>query len=323
MKGWIGQVTALACLGFFAACEAPLTPVTAPESAPLPPARTAEAPTPESERSDYSRALAVYYQRVQNDLISQGLMRGDGGGADTPFTDEMLARNFVRVALYEEHVEDRSGLVQQMQLSRLRRWEGPVRYHVESGPSTGAEQVARDQASVTSYVARLAGATRHDIGMARTEGEANFHVLFLSEDERLASLPHLRELIPGIAESSLRAIRNLPRSTMCMVVAFSEPGSHVYTGAVAIIRSEHPDRLRLACIHEELAQGLGLANDHPQVRPSIFNDDEEFSLLTRHDELLLRILYDARLRPGMAAAEAAPVVREIARELMGGNRPGV
>ena len=69
MKGWTGQVAALACLGLFAACEAPLTPVTAPESAPLPPART-EAPAPESERSDYSRALAVYYQRLQNDLLN-------------------------------------------------------------------------------------------------------------------------------------------------------------------------------------------------------------------------------------------------------------
>ncbi len=316
VKGWKPQAAALAGLVLLAACETAVPPTTAPESAPLPPAR-AEAPAAESERSDFSRALTVYYQRRQNDLLAQGLMRTDGGGADTPFTDEMLARNFVRVALYDEHVESRSGLVQQMRLSSLRRWEGPVRYHVESGPSTTPAQAARDRASVTSYVSRLARATRHDIGMARNEREANFHVLFLSEDERLAAVPQLRELIPGIAESSLLAIRNLPRSTMCMVVAFSEPGSHVYTGAVAIIRSEHPDRLRLACIHEELAQGLGLASDHPQVRPSIFNDDEEFSLLTRHDELLLRILYDERLSPGMNAAQAAPIAREIARELIG------
>ena len=103
------------------------------------------------------------------------------------------------------------------------------------------------------------------------------------------------------------------------MIAFSEAGSTTYTKAVALIRGEHPDLLRLACIHEELAQGLGLANDSPQARPSIFNDDEEFGLLTTHDELLLRMLYDPRLTPGMSAAEAAPIARRIASELMGGE----
>jgi hypothetical protein len=122
--------------------------------------------------------------------------------------------------------------------------------------------------------------------------------------------------VPGIAESSLRAITQLPRDQLCIVVAFSEGGSASYSKAVAIIRAEHPDLLRTSCFHEELAQGLGLANDSPQARPSIFNDDEEFGLLTTHDELLLEMLYDPRFRTGMSAAEAAPIARIIARELL-------
>ncbi len=58
-------------------------------------------------------------------------------------------------------------------------------------------------------------------------------------------------------------------------------------------------------------------SDSPTARPSIFNDDEEFALLTRHDELLLRILYDRRLQPGMTKAQAVPIVRQIAAELLG------
>jgi hypothetical protein len=85
-----------------------------------------------------------------------------------------------------------------------------------------------------------------------------------------------------------------------------------------VIRAENPDLLRLSCIHEELAQGLGLANDSPAARPSIFNDDDEFALLTTHDEQLLRMLYDSRLRAGMSAADAQPIVRTIAREIKGG-----
>jgi hypothetical protein len=73
----------------------------------------------------------------------------------------------------------------------------------------------------------------------------------------------------------------------------------------------------MSCLHEEMAQALGLPNDSPTARPSIFNDDEEFALLTRHDELLLRILYDRRLQPGMTKKQAVPIVRQIAAELLG------
>ena len=81
----------------------------------------------------------------------------------------------------------------------------------------------------------------------------------------------------------------------------------------------NPDLLRLSCIHEEIAQGLGLSNDSPAARPSVFNDDEEFGLLTTHDEFLLRILYDPRMRPGMNEIEAREQAELIASELMGGQ----
>ena len=74
------------------------------------------------------------------------------------------------------------------------------------------------------------------------------------------------------------------------------PSRHGATGsipaAVAVIRAEHPDLLRLSCLHEGNHPGLGLSNDHPLARPSIFNDDEEFALLTSQDEAMLAILYD-------------------------------
>ena len=68
-----------------------------------------------------------------------------------------------------------------------------------------------------------------------------------------------------------------------------------------------------------MTQGLGLPNDSPKARPSIFNDDEEFALLTDQDEMLLRILYSSELRPGMTAAEARPIVETLARRRTGGD----
>ena len=65
---------------------------------------------------------------------------------------------------------------------------------------------------------------------------------------------------------------------------------------------------------------MGLPNDNDDVRPSIFNDDQEFGLLTDHDAYLLRALYDDRLKPGMPVETAMPKVRQIMKELF---QPGV
>lgn len=272
-----------------------------------------DVPVAAPEPSDESNELAIYYRRLQNDLLAQGLLRGDGGGPDTPFTDTILARNFVRIALFDEYVTDGDFLKPQATLSKLRRWDKPIRMTVEFGPSVSANQRMKDSASVASFADRLGRLT--GVSISQTQRNPNFHVLFASEDDRPAFAERIREIVPGIATSSLNAIINLPRDQLCIVIAFSEGESASYSKAIALIRAEHPPLLRTSCIHEELAQAMGLANDSPQARPSIFNDDEEFGLLTTHDELLLKILYDPRLETGMQPAEAAPIARIIAREL--------
>ena len=309
-------IASLALLGL-AACTDPLS--IAPETSQRPAARAPE-PTPPVvlEPSEESKTLALYYQRLQDDLIAQGLLRGDGGGPDTPFTDTILARNFVRIALFDEYVTDGDFLRPQTTISPLRKWVVPVRMSVEFGASVDENQRMKDRSSVAAYASRLSRVSGHPIGLVDGP-DTNFHVLFLSEDDRPAFANRITDIVPGIGTSSLNAMMNLPRDQLCIVVAFSEGDSSSYSKAIAIIRAEHPSLLRLSCIHEELAQGLGLANDSPQARPSIFNDDEEFGLLTTHDELLLRILYDDRLQAGMAPAEAAPIARTIAKELMGGE----
>lgn len=309
--GWVRQSWAI--MGFMGliACEPLPTPQTPPSDT-RPQIREPEITV--APPSDESKELATYYRRLQNDLLVQGLLRGDGGGPDTPFTDTILARNFVRIALFDEYVTDGDFLRPQATLSKLRRWDQPIRMDVTFGDSVPLEQRAKDASTVAALAGRLARIT--DLSITQTSDDPNFHVLVLNEGDRKAYGPRLRELVPGIATSSLNAIVNLPRDQLCIVVAFSEGGASTYSKAIAVIRGEHPDLLRTSCFHEELAQGLGLANDSPQARPSIFNDDEEFGLLTTHDELLLKILYDPRLQTGMTPAQAAPIARTIARELL-------
>lgn len=263
--------------------------------------------------------LAAYYQRIENERVAQGLMRRDDG--EIPFSASILARNYIDIALHDEYLQSNGRFTARTNASVLRRWEDPVLYRMEFGASVPPAMRARDHAAVAALVADMAGAAGHSMRVL-PQGAArggNFHVLVLDEDERRAIGPRLEELIPGIDAAAVRLVTDMPRETFCLAMAFSRDGSATYTEAVAIIRAEHPDLTRLACYHEELAQGLGLANDSPRARPSIFNDDQEFALLTGHDRLLLRLHHDPRLRPGMAETEARPIVFRIASELVAGE----
>lgn len=267
--------------------------------------------------SRVSQELESYYAGVQSGLLAQGMLRVDGGGPDTPFTAEMLAQNFMRIALFEEYANVGGQIVAKQTPSYLHRWEQPVRLKVEFGPSVSVKKQRADHNRIKRLTDRLTRATGHPV--LEVNQDPNFHVFVVNENERYGLKNRLREIIPGISDAAVMKVTRMPRSHYCIAFAWDPEHTGTYRKAVAIIRAEHPDLMRLSCLHEEIAQGLGLSNDSPKARPSVFNDDEEFGLLTHHDELLLRMLYDDRLEPGMTPDEAAPIVKELAQRLVDGH----
>lgn len=308
--GWLGSFAAICLL---ASCDLlmPVDPVLTPRARPS--GLGADGNTQLAATSEESAALRSYLTQVQSSQLTQGLLRQDGGGPDTPYSAEMVARNFEQIVFFNEYdnVLVRSGVP-----GELRRWKDPIRMGVVFGPSVPPSQRARDLNDVKSYAARLSRVTGHPISVGDTP---NFLVFFVNEDERAATISEYATRLPGVTASNLGPVRKLPDDVYCAVAAYAAGSDRsVYTAAVAVIRAENPDLLRLSCIHEELAQGLGLANDSPEARPSIFNDDDEFALLTSHDEALLGMLYDRRLAPGMSLAESRNVIRVLANEAVPG-----
>lgn len=317
----VGRIIRGACLGFIAlgltACAdviAPVQPVLKPLARPNIPTPKPMPPKVARPTSQASAQLRSYLNQVQGAQLSQGLLRRDGGGSDSPFTSIMLARNFAQIAFFNEYSSTFSG---RGGASPLRRWAAPVRMNVIFGDSVAPSQRKSDAANIRSYAARLGRVTNHPVSMSK---KANFIIVIAGEDDRGEALAQAAARIPGISAASLTPLNNLRSDTYCVVAAYAAgSGANTYTAALAVIRAENPSLLRLSCIHEELAQGMGLANDTPAARPSIFDDDDEFALLTRHDELLLRMLYDPRLQVGMSADQARPTVQKIAAELAGGG----
>lgn len=278
----------------------------------------ARAANASADRDDRGTAGSIsrYLANTEAELIASGKLRTERVPTDAAFTAEDLARNFVQIALRDEYGRDGQRLIADHHDAPLRRWQGPVGMQIEWGASSDMATQRRDRGEIAAFASRLSRVSQHPVSLVG--GGGNFAVLILSETERRDIGTRLRRLIPGIPNSDIAALRDLDPGNFCAVFAYSRGAGSTYVNAVALIRAELPPRLRASCIHEELAQGMGLANDSPRARPSIFNDDEEFALLTLHDELLLRILYDPRLRPGMSEAEATPIVRQIAGELVNG-----
>lgn len=258
--------------------------------------------------------LAAYYHQMETHLVSQGHLRQERHPRGSNLSAEVLADNFMQIAMRSEYSLRGGGISRGGQAAPLRRWVEPVRLGVRFGMSVHSAQQRADMSTVRQVARRLEVATGHPVAV--TANSPNFHVLVVSDAERAGLAPLLRELVPGLSRAAVNAITGMGRNTFCMVVAVPNRDlSQGYDQAIAIVRAEHPARMRQSCIEEELAQGMGLANDSPGAWPSIFNDDEEFGVLTRHDELLLQMLYHPALHPGMVPHQVAPILPALSQQI--------
>ena len=268
-----------------------------------------------NSRSFESIQLEKYYNRTSQRLRARGLLRTDKGRLDSLYSTQNLIENFEKIALHNEYIIKNNEFIPQEKESNLKRWNRAIKINIIHGENSSNKQIKIDKKNISIFTRRLASIT--GLEMSISEVNANFIILFLDLDERRDFGQKLSQLMPQLTPAMIKTITSSPRSTFCSAFSLSEPPkNYEYTAALVLIKSEHSKVMRKSCIHEEMAQSLGLTNDSKSARPSIFNDDEEFALLTRHDELLLKILYDKRLKPGMNNKIALPIVRQIAEELM-------
>lgn len=259
-------------------------------------------------------ALVKFYANVQSDLTTSGRMRLDTAPADAPYGVDDLVRDFENVALYDEYVEVGGKFQHTATPTALRRWTQPVRVGVMTSGSVPPTESAHDRGNVAAFTQRLARLTGADMTMDQGT-DVNFLVLFMNSAEREAFADQVSARFPTFAPAVVNALRDTPLDTFCTTYAFGQPDNpSAYSAVIILIRAEHPPLTRLSCVHEEMSQAMGLPNDSGLSRPSLYNDSLEFALLTEHDEILLRMLYDPRLHPGMTADEARPLLPDIARD---------
>lgn len=279
-----------------------------------------------------------YWTDYATQARAVSLLKTDRAPEDAPVDADHLATSFRSLAFTVER--DPLGIGDETpQDEMIRKWRAPLSYTILAAD----EDEARIARLLARFTGRLRDITGHQIAEAPAgpEGERNTNVFVLfGRDAVLASLNDYADARAQVArvnastgqagaEETADGLTFLSDVVAPWYEVDSPCAGQVYIGdgqdgttlgevmfAVVMIRSELPQSLLEACVEEEIAQVTGLLNDDLSVRPTIFNDDQEFALLTDHDALLLRTLYDPRIQPGMAPATAMPLVREITRDLL-------
>lgn len=210
-----------------------------------------------------------------------------------------IATSFLRIAFGSEY-----GTVAEPRLSKWTETELGV---FLEAPGLAPERLAAVRQSLTRHLGRLEPLTGLRFRFPGSEKAEGSHIIVF--------------VLPRAAlEEELRATFGINPSTVeCFGGAFrrdDRPG--VIRGALIGIPEELPAADTDACLVEEMTQAMGLFMDDDRVSPSVFNDDDVYRELTWLDELMLRVLYDRRLVPGMTRVQAAPVVRRVLDDLKPG-----
>ena len=258
--------------------------------------------------------LIKYYSRLEERKISLGLLRQDGGGTDTPFDVDDIVEAFEQVAFYNEYDISGDKLLPNSEAVMLAKWKSNINISVRFGNSVNKKQKDNDLLEINELIGVLSQVTNHNIKISQQN--INMYVVIANQKEIKDLISEIGLLQPEFDPQRIPIITQLPRDIHCMAMtSMNVQANSGISSSLVIIRNELPHIMRKACIHEEIAQSLGLTNDSHLARPSVFNDDDEFATLTKFDEILLQILYDHRLNSGISKREATQLVRQIANEI--------
>jgi hypothetical protein len=100
----------------------------------------------------------------------------------------------------------------------------------------------------------------------------------------------------------------------CMTSVKSQPDGAIVS-TVTFVIADQGDDVFLDCAYHELLHAFGLSN-HDQSNPwTTLNQTRRVGYLTVYDRILLTLLYEPRIEPGMTATEVRRILPELIRAL--------
>lgn len=192
----------------------------------------------------------------------------------------------------------------------LAKWMGPIRAAVLGTDRPDYRAAAR------RHLADLAELTGLVIDEAPAD-QANL-LVFYDDDPFAAVRDNRSRFAHRIADPSgfdRRLDVMAPDATCFGFLWGGWPGGQGIDFAVVFIRTDRGDRTVEGCLVQQTTQALGLMHDLDAAAESVFGDSGDYVTLTAQDRLMLQMLYDPRLKPGMGWGETEPLARAAFRAL--------
>jgi hypothetical protein len=181
---------------------------------------------------------------------------------------------------------------------KVRKWDRPLRIFVEHQVS----DKALHNALLNAQLKDLRRITKLDIRRVKIQSQANIRYYFTSQKK----LPALVQSVSGKG-----TVKHL-NTAVCLATIRTGKNGSIQSAAVFIPVDQARMHAKLvSCIVEEITQVLGLPRDSDAVFPSIFNDRSTNDYLTGLDVVLLKILYNPKIKTGMMKSTLKPLLKNI------------
>jgi hypothetical protein len=209
----------------------------------------------------------------------------------TEFTDSEVRDGFFKIAFAAELQFGRPA-------ERIRKFDGPVRVYIANRGSPDR------RGEVAAVVADIRARVEH-LNLAITEDRSTANVIVTLVRERDVSRTIRTKFGAARAQRIEASLK-----PQCLS-GFAKDQTYRIHHAEIILPVDVGDFRFYDCAYEELLQALGPINDDSSVPWTMFNDDVQMGFFDTYDQILLNILYDPRVRPGMTKQEVGELWPEL------------
>lgn len=189
---------------------------------------------------------------------------------------------------------------QALAAKELAKWDQPLRISIQG------QATSRHREIVSAHAQTLASLTGLKVDvMAPGEKNGNVTIAFVPRSVMG------RIKIPG---TSPELLSRLAAPGGCYFITYKKPARRIVK-VVIVANIEREDERINHCILEELIQSSGLPNDSNDMRPSLFSDYDYLLKPSRVDTILIKAVYDPRMKAGLSREDALKVARTIIADL--------
>ena len=206
---------------------------------------------------------------------------------------DYIEQSFTEIALRNEYKKH---------TGQVRKWQDAIKIWVDHRVTDSGllDKLTR------LHIQDLNRITGHPIELVTRRDQANLVLVYT----RYADMPATAMTLMG------KQVKPALAEALCLANITTTTEQVIKRASIIIPVDEASSRAKLVdCVVEELTQIMGLVNDSEKVYPSVFNDKSINDLLSGLDYVLLKILYDKKLTPGMSEQQSLQQVRQIIQRM--------